>query len=154
MAGADAFYAAYLSTSRGGGVPDAAARARYAPAISSTLAGLLDDAAKAEEDFAQITKGQVPPLLEGDIFTSLFEGATGYTVGSCKESGASATCPISLTHTEAGQKPVNWTDTAILSKGPDGWRVDDIGYSGSWDFSNKGKLSETLKFAIANARGE
>lgn len=154
MAGADAFYATYLSTPRGGGVPDAAARARYAPAISSTLAGLLDGAAKAEEDFAQITKGQVPPLLEGDIFTSLFEGATAYTVGGCKENGDSATCVISLTHAEPGQKPISWTDMALLAKGADGWRLDDIGYGGNWDFSNKGKLSETLKFAIANARGD
>ena len=39
-----------------------------------------------------------------------------------------------------GRTPTNAT--------PQGWRVDDIGYGGTWDFGNKGKMTETLRMVI------
>ena len=48
-------------------------------------------------------------------------------------------------------KPVNWTDTAILARTRRGWRIDDIAYGGKWEFGNKGKLTDTLKFALKMA---
>ncbi len=152
-AAARAFYGVYIASPRAGGVPDAAGIAKLQPHLSARLAGLLADAARAEEDFAQATKGQVPPLLEGDIFTSMFEGATKFEIGACTAGGGTATCAVSLIYDDHTAKPVTWTDSAVLTQGADGWRLDDIGYGGTWDFGNKGKLSETLKFAIANARG-
>ena len=51
---------------------------------------------------------------------------------------------MNLTYQDKGQKPVSWTDTIYLVNTPAGWRVDDIGYGGAWDFGNKGRLSQTL----------
>jgi hypothetical protein len=149
---ANGFYTAYKTLS-GGGVPDAAGQGTLLPFISPALGKLLSDAAAAEEIFAQGTKGQSPPLLEGDIFTSLFEGATAFKVGACKGGGGKGSCAAQLTYTSPNEKPFVWTDTVYLVQTPSGWRVDDIGYGGTWDFGNKGRLSETLKFAIANANG-
>ncbi|MBI3678533.1 MAG: hypothetical protein HY243_18140 [Proteobacteria bacterium] len=146
------FYSAYKSLPADG-VPDAAGRTKLEPFISQTLEKLLSDAAAAEAAFAQGTKGQSPPLLEGDVFTSLFEGATSFKIGTCKSEGRKGTCAAELTYASPNQKPVVWTDTVYLVQTDAGWRVDDIGYGGSWDFGNKGRLSETLKFAIANANG-
>jgi hypothetical protein len=43
----------------------------------------------------------------------------------------------------------NWTDTLLLVRTADGWKIDDIAYGGSWAFGNKGRLSDTLKQAIS-----
>ena len=48
-------------------------------------------------------------------------------------------------------KPFTWTDIAYLVNTPQGWRVDDIGFGGNWDFGNKGRMSETLKMVIRTA---
>lgn len=146
------FYTAYNSV-REGGVPDTAGRQRLAPFLSEALVKLLSDAAAAEDAFAADTKGQSPPLIEGDLFTSLFEGATAFKIGICKSDGKKGTCAAQLTYTSPNEKPVVWTDTVYLVDSGAGWRVNDIGYGGTWDFGNKGRLSETLKFAIANANG-
>ena len=149
---ATGFYTAY-KTLTADGVPNAAGRTKLEPFISQTLEKLLSDAAAAENTFAQGTKGQSPPLIEGDVFTSLFEGATSFKIGACKSDGRKGTCAAELTYTSSNEKPVVWTDTVYLIQTDTGWRVDDIGYGGTWDFGNKGRLSETLKFAIANANG-
>ena len=74
-----AFYAVYAAQHvHGGGIPDATARVRYAArAVSPRLNKQLVDAAAAQARLTAKVKNAVPPMLEGDIFSSLFEGATG-----------------------------------------------------------------------------
>ena len=54
-----------------------------------------------------------------------------------------------MASSEGGRdKPRSWTDIVSLVRIEDGWRVNDIAYSGTWDGGNRGTLSETLKAAI------
>jgi hypothetical protein len=145
-AAADGFYGVYQAL-HPSGVPGDAVRARFAPFISPTLETLLQQAGGAEERFATANKDS-PPLAEGDLFSSLFEGATGFVVGACGGDGHSGHCAVALTYADPGNKPTVWTDTVYLLHTPDGWRVDDIAYGGAWAFGNKGRLSETLKQII------
>jgi hypothetical protein len=154
---AGGFYSVYETLHPSSGIPGAKGLARYAPHISPRLNRLLANARTAEEKFTNAYKDS-PPLMEGDIFTSLFEGATSYEVGECTGDGKSGHCSVALTFDprrlgDDRNKPVHWTDTAYLMNGADGWKVDDIGYGGSWDFSNKGKLSQTLQMTIATTGG-
>ncbi len=73
---ANDFYATYASLPRTGGIPDATARVRYAPLLSPRLTKLIAGAETAETRFMKQNKDS-PPLIEGDLFSSLFEGATG-----------------------------------------------------------------------------
>jgi hypothetical protein len=141
------FYAAYATLPKGG-VPDAAGLAKLDSLITPALASLLAAAAKAEDAHAKATKNEEPPLIEGDLFSSLFEGASAASVGACK---GDAQCAISLTYDDGKEKPVTWTDTAVVVSTDKGWRVDDIAYGGTWDFGNKGKLSDTLKAVVAES---
>ena len=93
------------------------------------------------------TNKDTPPLVEGDLFSSLFEGATQVSVGTCQGGGRSGQCVVNLSHSDPGGKPTVWTDTVELVNTPGGWRVNDIAYGGTWAFGNKGKLSETLRQA-------
>jgi hypothetical protein len=148
------FYAAYLTFHPSDGIPNAKGRAKYAPFLSPTLETLLVQANEAEQKFARANKDS-PPLIEGDLFTSNFEGATSFKVSACKGDAKSARCTVALTYDDRKEnpkdKPVIWNDTVYLVATPGGWRVDDVGYGGSGDFGNKGRMSETIKEAIANA---
>jgi hypothetical protein len=144
------FYGAYATFHPSDGIPDAQGRTRYEPFISPSLDKLLIDGNAAEEKFAAKNKDS-PPLIEGDLFTSNFEGATSYKVGPCKTDAKAAQCTVALTYSDGKDKPVQWSDTVYLVATPSGWRVDDIGYGANWAFANRGRLTGTLSDAIANA---
>lgn len=151
MRAATGFYDAYGTFHPSDGIPDAKARAKYEPFISPALDRLLVDGDAAESNFEKATKNMSPPLIEGDLFTSNFEGATSWHLGACKIAANAAQCSVTLGYadtTKKNEKPFNWTDTLYLVRTGADWRVDDIGYGGSWDFGNKGRMTQTLKSAI------
>lgn len=154
---ANGFYAAYSTFHPSDGIPDAAGRARYAPYISERLDGLLTQATAAENKFASANK-DTPPLIEGDLFTSNFEGATAFKIGACSGDAKSGHCAIELTYNPGNtgnpkDKPFNWTDTAYLVNSAQGWKLDDIGFGGNWDFGNKGRMRQTLDVAVQAGGG-
>jgi hypothetical protein len=144
---AEGFYRVYQTFHPSDGIPIGGDLAKYEPFISPALDALLKQAGDAQARFAKDNKDS-PPLVEGDLFSSLFEGASSVAVGACDDDGRRGRCEVALTHTEPGKKPFAWTDTVLLVNTPAGWRVDDIDFGGNWDFGNKGSLSETLKQAI------
>ena len=148
------FYAAYSTFHPSDGIPDPQGRARYEPYISARLDKLLTDGNRAEVSFGKANPDS-PPLIEGDLFTSNFEGATAFRVGSCTASGDAGHCSVALTYDDRKEnpkdKPVTWTDTVHLVATPSGWRVDDIAYGATWAFGNKGRLADTVRNAITNA---
>ena len=90
MAGAaSGFLAVYGGFHPSDGIPNATGRTRLAPCLSPALNKLLADGAAAEARFAAKVK-DAPPLIEGDLFTSLFEGATSWKLGACAANGANA----------------------------------------------------------------
>jgi hypothetical protein len=147
---ANAFYAATQGLVRtGGGIPDATVRVRLAPLLTPRLNKALSDAAAAQVRFSAKNKG-APPLIEGDIFSSLFEGPTAFKVGVCRGDDKAARCAVALTRQDPGQKPANWIDTvALVNQG--GWKVDDIAYDANFAFGNTGTLSDMLQMAIHEA---
>ncbi|SRR5665213_108620 len=150
---ADSFYRVHQASSQDG-IPDAALLAKYAPYVSPGLNSLLGNANAAEVKFTQANKDS-PPLVEGDLFSSMFEGVTSFHVKTCNGDAQNAQCAADMIYDDSrknpSDKPVHWTDTAYLVKTQDGWRVDDIGYGGSWDFGNKGRMRQTLTVIIGTA---
>ena len=144
------FYAAYMSTPHDG-IPDDAARDKLAPYITAELGQLLGAGDAAEARYAKATHNESPPIIEGDLFTSLFEGATAFKVGACKADDHHGRCAVFLTYQDESGQPQHWTDTAMLKHTREGWRIDDIAYGGNWAFGNKGTLTGTLKFALKAA---
>lgn len=147
---AQGFLSVYGSFHPSNGVPDAQGLRRLTPYLSPTLDKLLSEAAVAEARFSAKVKDS-PPLIEGDLFTSMFEGATQWKLGSCSVSSSSARCPVAYAHRDASGKAVSWTDTLILVNNGQGFRVDDIAYGGQFQFGNTGRLSDTLKLVLREA---
>lgn len=153
-AAAAGFLSVYGSFHPSDGIPDAAGRARLQPFLSPGLNKLLADGAAAEARFSAKAK-DAPPLIEGDLFSSMFEGATEWKLQACTVGGNGARCPVAFTHLGGGASPTakaaNWTDTLLLVNTPQGWRVDDIAYGGGFRFGNTGRLSDTLKTVTSEA---
>lgn len=147
--GATGFYRVYMEA-RPAGVPHGKALARFAPVISSSLAELLQRAAAAERRYAKLTEKKVPPLVEGDLFTSLFEGAQSFAIRECHRGAAGgAACTVELqTAGGAGKTPVRWADKVYLIRNDRRWVVDDIEFGGDWPFMHKGRLREILRRVI------
>lgn len=150
------FYDVYATQhASGGGIPDATGRLRYSAVLTPRLNKQIADAAAAQARLSAKVKNAVPPMLEGDIFTSLFEGATDWQIGECRGDARMARCPVALTHAVkslAGQKPEkpsHWTDTVMVVKTPQGWKVDDVAYDAGFAFGNTGKLSDMLAMVVA-----
>ncbi|HKQ11433.1 MAG TPA: hypothetical protein VJS85_09600 [Rhizomicrobium sp.] len=153
VAAVHAFYAVYANQlAQGGGIPDATGRVRYAPVLSSRLNKQLAAAAGAQARLTAKVKNAVPPMLEGDIFSSLFEGATAWKVGACQGNAKTARCPVALSYapgpSQKAPKPANWSDTILLENTPQGWKVDDVIYDAGFAFGNTGRLSSMLQMVI------
>lgn len=145
---ANAFYRVYLEV-RPSGVPQAKARAKFVPVISHTLAQLLERADAAERHYAKVTKRRVPPLIEGDLFTSLFEGAQSFSVRGCERNSGVAVCTVELRYDSTTDKAVTlWSDKVTLLRNGKRWVVDDIAFGGNWQFMHKGHLREILRKVI------
>lgn len=143
----EGFYGAYETFLPPDGIPDAKVRERFEPYISPALDKLLEDGEQAEDRYEKATKGQYPPLVEGDPFTPSFDGATSFQVGACEHDPQGGHCSVNLSY-NGGSKPLSWTDTVELVRADSGWRVNDISYGATWDGGNRGTLSETLRNAI------
>ncbi len=152
---ASEFYAVYKDQHAQGGIPDATVRLRYSPVLSPRLNKQLVDAAAAQARLTAKVRNAVPPMLEGDIFSSLFEGATAWKIGACQGDAKTAHCPVMLSFTPApaqslkAPKPASWSDTLLLTHTPQGWKVDDVVYDAGFQFGNTGRLSEMLQMVIA-----
>ena len=142
---ARAFYAVYISA-RVSGVPSRRDQLRFAPTISERLASALLAASDAEARHLKSTKNQEPPLWEGDVFSSLFEGATRAEVGNCAMTGERAQCDVTLAYRDAATRnEQTWHDRVVLVRERGVWLVDDIAYGATWSFGPKGTLRANLE---------
>jgi hypothetical protein len=156
---ASSFYDVYtVQHKNGGGIPDATGRLRYSGVLSPNLNKLLNQAAAAQARTAARVKASGPkaavmPMFQGDIFTSLFEGADNWQIGECKGDDSAARCPVALTHADPsakGKPPANWHDILVVTHTPAGWKVDDVIYDAGYAFGNTGRLTDMLKMVVAS----
>ncbi|MBI2566388.1 MAG: DUF3828 domain-containing protein [Candidatus Schekmanbacteria bacterium] len=145
---AAAFYAERLDLGFTG-LPGRRDMRSLAPRISRRLASALAAARREQETFASENPGEKPPWIEGDLFSSLFEGPTAVSVGDATLLRDRAEVVVELTHVSpaGSHAQTRWTDKVLLVLESGQWRVDDIEYGGVWDFAAQGRLVEALQSA-------
>jgi hypothetical protein len=146
---AAAFYRNYLALRQSGGpsgIPDEAQLAKLAPSITAELRGLLAAALREQARCAKQFPGDKPPWIEGDIFSSNFEGFTSFSASNSRPRNAGREVAIRFTYAERKYR-VKWADTLVLRNEAGRWLVDDIFYRGHFAFtSGFGKnLKSSLK---------
>ena len=126
------------------GLPDAGSLDAYNAFLCPSLASALRDARVRQEQFRARNPDEKPPLVEGDLFSSLFEGPDSYSAAESKIDGPRATVKMDLRHGE-GSGATTWQDSMLLELDDGIWCISDVEYGGKWPLANRGRLSDTLK---------
>jgi len=142
----DRFLQFYLHV-YGSGLPDATERAALAPLITPPFAAALESAARAERCASARHRGTEPPLVQGDVFSSLFEKANGVLgINEVANDGATAEYTLDFEYRapgHPGQVP-RWQDGVRLVRVGDAWLIDDFIHRGDWQFTSKGSVKAML----------
>jgi len=143
------FYETIL-TFKDGGVPSRKNIDRLSSFISADFRNLLRAARTAEDKHFQRTKNTEPPLVEGSLFYSLFEGADKYTAIKLEPDKKPVSYLVNLQYRDPYGKHeiAQWQDRAVLIQENNKWVVHDLELLGKWQFGAKGKLSEILQEVI------
>ena len=133
------------------GVPNAQTQGKLAPYLSSSLRQQLKNALAAEQRYAKQNRNEVPPLVESDLFTSLFEGASGFKIASCEIQEKQRSCLAQFSRNDAAKKVMSWQDRVYVISESHGWMIDEVEYLGDWQFMHKGRLKTLLQDVIAES---
>lgn len=128
------------------GLPNATQAAAIAPHFSPRLNSLFRDALAGQQAYKARYPSDKPPMIDGDIFSSLFEGASSGEIEAVEASGDRATVRVKYSYTDPETHKVieTWPDRFLLVRDGSRWLIDDIEYLGGWDFAPRGRLSAAL----------
>src|SRR5690349_21006024 len=118
------FYATAMAQ-KVSGAPTSAQLATLAPYLSDTLRALLDAARRRSEADAARNPNEKPMFVEGDLFSSLFEGPNAVDVAGDSARGDQRVATVRMTATSANP-PVTWTDRVVLTRRAGRYVIDDI----------------------------
>ncbi|HEX8456514.1 MAG TPA: hypothetical protein VF656_04255 [Pyrinomonadaceae bacterium] len=140
------FYRTYLKLKMDG-LPDERQYKVLAPLLSAELQRLFEAAQIEQARASTEHPDEKPPWADGDLFTSLFEGAQSFRIGRPKlrRGGDYADVPVRLAYRGRRGRMVRWEDTLVLVRTPEGWRVWDIKLNGDWQFKNGASLRAVLR---------
>jgi hypothetical protein len=142
-----AFYTARIASGTTG-APSAEVLRQFAPLLSDTLTALLRAAGVAEERAINAAPGEKPPFAEGDLYSSLFEGPTKFSLVRDTIAARQRKVVVRFIRVDNGAS-YTWTDTVQLGKKGRYDVIDDIRYGGAGEFGNHGSLRESLEASLA-----
>ena len=134
-----AFYTRYLEV-RPTGLPTPSQQSVLAPWLSERLEARLDDARRVQERFRAENPGEKPPLVDGCLFASLFEGPTSFAVGVAITGGGVTRVPVQFRYGDDAA----WQDVIVLTREGPSYVIDDIEFAGAGPFNPAGRLSDAL----------
>lgn len=130
-----AFYTEYIHQ-RSPGLPEGPALERMRPMLSERLYGLIANALQYSSDYEKAHPGDKPPFVDGDAFTSNFEGADRFEIVSAD--GNEVTVKF---HYETS----GWNDVVVVKEERGRYVIDDVKFGGAGEFNPAGVLSESLQ---------
>jgi hypothetical protein len=125
------------------GLPDAGEMKAYRAFLCPSLAAAIDEARTRQQAYVLAHPDDKPPLVDGDLFSSLFEGADVVLPAGTEVEGAGARVGLTMRAGE-GEGATRWKDSVLLARAEGIWCIADVEYHGDWPFANKGRLSTTL----------
>jgi len=113
------------------------------PLITSDLKELLVSAREIQAKYIREHPDEKPPWADGDLFSSLFEGAQSFRIGRASHRGETAEVPVQLAYREGGST-TRWSDVLVLVRNGNRWLVSDILLKGEWAFKSGDSLRSIL----------
>ena len=142
-----AFYTARIA-SKTTGAPSADVLRQFAPLLSDTLVALLRAAAVMEDRAIKLAPDEKPPFAEGDLYSSLFEGPTAFSLVRDTVAARQRKVVMRFVRVDNGAS-YSWTDTVYLGKHDRYDVIDDIRYGGAGEFGNHGSLRASLEASLS-----
>jgi len=139
----DTFYRKYIAFQMRG-LPTVKQATSLAPLFSKDIMALIASARAEQKQFIKEHPEDKPPWIEGDLFTSLWEGATSYSIGKARVGKTTAEVDVHLMSKDKDQT-TEWIDTVELMKTNGRWVIRDIQFKGNWAFMNGSSLSAALR---------
>ena len=126
------------------GLPQRADMGAYDAFLCPSLAQAVR-AAQVRQEVAKAERpDEKPPYVEGDLFSSLFEGPDEFEARDSVVEGDRARVEIAM-GVGSGDQARRWKDTVELRLDEGIWCLEDVAYGGDWPFANKGRLSAVLE---------
>jgi hypothetical protein len=125
------------------GLPDAGEMKAYSAFLCPDLAHMMDAARARQSAWIAANPEEKPPLIEGDLFSSLFEGPDSVSAAGTNATDTGARVSLAMRAGD-GENAPRWKDDLLLERHDGVWCVADVEYHGDWAFANKGRLSEML----------
>ena len=141
---AQRFYDFYLAEQMNNGLPTIEQCRQMTPLLSRAMQDAFGKARREQDKFSTEHPGEKPPFVDGDLFTSLFEGATSYRIAKIDTDNTHADVIVALKYSDPKGHDVEWTDRLVLVQENEHWVVEDLEYGGNWDFANHGSLRQSL----------
>ena len=134
------------------GLPNPEQMKSLSPFLSLKLQEMIKKEYKAQEEFIAKYPEEKPPLIEGDLFSSLFEGPTSFEITKTEINSNRANVLVKFTYVDPRPKfgSTTWNDLYILVKDNSRWLIEDVEYLGNWDFAQKGRLTDVLRQAVTD----
>ena len=143
------FYSTYQTIGHGG-LPEPADQARLDPLLTPRLRGLLAAARLVQADQERRFPDEKPPFVDGDLFSSLFEGFKTFRVGTVEKlPGGAFRVTVDFSYHDAADPTTvtRWQDAVLVVRHEDALLIDDFELLGDWPFAQQGRLSEILAAA-------
>lgn len=130
------FYRTY-SEMKTSGLPDSKAMVKLSPYFSAPLQKAIRTAQVKQARCEKLNPGDKPPWVEGDMFSSSFEGFTRFQVAEVVPGKGSHTVyRVNFEYIEKGQKPMSWTDEVAMVQEGGRWVIDNVFYRMNSAFGN------------------
>ncbi|PYS98939.1 MAG: hypothetical protein DMF63_12745 [Acidobacteria bacterium] len=113
------------------------------PLFSSEIVKMIATDRVEQTKFIKEHPDEKPPWIEGDLFSSLTEGATSYKLGKSRIEKTRAEVDVNLVYKDKSDA-TEWMDTVVLTKTNGKWIISDILYKGNWAFMNGASLRASL----------
>ena len=138
----DSFYKKYIVYQMRG-LPTEKQVKSLTPLFSNEILKMIAADRTQQKKFAKEHPDEKPPWVEGDLFSSLFEGATSYTLGKSRVQKTKAEVDVHLVY-KYKSDATEWVDTVVLTKANGKWVISDILFKGNWAFMNGASLRASL----------
>ncbi len=127
------------------GLPTEKQMETLGPVMTAGLRDAIGRARELQSKQMREAPEDKPDWIEGDLFSSSFEGVTSWEVGDVFTAPmVDGQVKVRQSCSDGAPQTVQWTDTLVFQKDGGKWLLDNIRLGGEWHFKSGASLRDSL----------